>query len=167
MPDPARASRRVVVNTTPIIALALIGQLDLLQHLYGEVVIPPAVQREVLAGVPPQSGVAELKDARWLRAIALQDPQRADLLADLDRGEAEVIALAQELGADLVIIDERLARRHAERIGLTLTGTLGVLLRAKERGFVRAIGPLMEDLRRGGIRLSDRLVQEALELAGE
>jgi len=100
-------TRTLVVNTTPIIALALIGQLDLLQHLYGEVMIPPAVQAEVLVGGPSGVGVAGLQTANWIRTVPLQDPRRADLLSDLDRGEAEVIALAQELNAELVIIDER------------------------------------------------------------
>jgi len=160
-------TRTVVVNTTPIITLALIGQLDLLRHLYGEVVIPPAVQAEVLAGGPGSIGAAELQGANWIQTVSMQDPRRADLLSDLDRGEAEVIALAQELNAELVIIDERLARRHAKRLGLTLTGTLGVLLKAKERGLVPAVGPLMDQLRQGGIWLDDVLVAEVLRLAGE
>lgn len=164
MPERTRA---VVVNTTPIIALALIGQLDLLRHLYGGVIIPPAVKAEVLAGGPGSIGVAELQGANWIRTVPMQDPRRADLLSDLDRGEAEVIALAQELNAERVIIDERLARRHAKRLGLTLTGTLGVLLRAKERGLVPAVGPLIDRLRRGGIRLDNALVAEVLRLAGE
>jgi predicted nucleic acid-binding protein len=160
-------TRTVVLNTTPIIALALIGRLDLLQYLYSEVLIPPTVQAEVLVGGPGSPGVAELQRANWIRVVSLQDPRRADLLSDLERGEAEVIALAQELNAGLVIIDERLARRHAKRLGLTLTGTLGVLLKAKELGFVPAVGPLINRLRQGGIRLDDVLVAEMLGLAGE
>jgi predicted nucleic acid-binding protein len=71
------------------------------------------------------------------------------------------------LDAQLIIIDERLARRHAKRLGLTLTGTLGVLLKAKERGVIPVIAPLIDQLRQGGIRLSQAVVTEALELAGE
>jgi predicted nucleic acid-binding protein len=71
------------------------------------------------------------------------------------------------LGADLVVIDERLARHHTKRLGLTLTGTLGVLLRAKYAGLVPSIAPLVEQLLRGGIRLGDSVVAEALRLAGE
>ncbi len=164
MPD---QSRVVIVNSTPIISLALIDQLELLKHLYGEILIPPAVQAEVHAGGSSGIGRAHLQQASWIQMRSLQDPRRADLLSDLDRGEAEVIALAQEINADLVIIDERLGRRHAERLGLTLTGTLGVLLRAKEQKFVSAIGPLIERLRQGGIRLSEAIVTEALKLAGE
>jgi predicted nucleic acid-binding protein len=156
-----------VTNTTPIIALALIGELDLLQRLYSQVAIPPAVQQEVLAGGPGAVGSAELQRAAWLRVVRLQDPQRAEMLSDLDRGEAEAIALAQELNADLVLIDERMARRHAERLGLKLSGTLGVLLRAKSLGLIPSVSPLVERLLRGGIRLSESVVAEALRLAGE
>jgi predicted nucleic acid-binding protein len=135
--------QRVVVNATPIIALSLIGKLGLLHQLYGEVLLPPAVQSEVLAGGQHSLGSAELREAPWLRVVPLRDTRRADLLlTDLDQGEAEVIVLAQEQYAQLVILDERLARRHARRLGLSMTGTLGILLRAKERGLVSAIGPL-------------------------
>lgn len=88
-------------------------------------------------------------------------------MTDLDRGEAEVLALAQELPVDLVILDERLARRHARHLGLPLTGTLGVLLRAKQAQYIPALRPLIAAIREGGIWLSDTLVAEALRLAGE
>lgn len=157
----------VVVNTTPIIALALLGKLDLLHQLYSQVITPSAVRTEVLAGGSTGMGSAELQGATWIRVVSLQDPQRADLLADLDRGEAEVIVLAQELNADLVIIDEHLARRHARRLGLALTGTLGVLLKAKQLGLIDAIAPLIEQLQIGGIRLGDTVIATVLELADE
>ena len=159
--------RLVVVNTTPIIALSLIGKLDLMRSIYGQVVVPLAVEAEVLAGGRDGIGRTELREASWLRVTSLQDPRRADLLADLDQGEAEVLALAQELNADLVIIDERLARLHAKRLGLTLTGTLGILLRAKRLGHVKAVAPLIDRLRQGGIRLSEMIVSEVLALADE
>jgi hypothetical protein len=145
--------RLVVVNTTPIIALALLGKLDLLRQLYGQVVTPSAVQAEVFAGGSTGVGRFELQDAAWLRVVSLQDPRRADLLADLDRGEAEVIALAQEI--------------DAERLGLRLAGTLGVLLKAKQLGLVDAIAPLIEHLQLAGIRLSDAVVATVLKLADE
>jgi predicted nucleic acid-binding protein len=164
MPD---RPRLVVVNATPVIALALLDQLSLLQPLYGSVMIPPAVQHEVMAGGANRIGVAELQHAPWIKLTPLQDPRRADLLSDLDRGEAEVIALAQEISADLVIIDERLARRHAKRLGLPLTGTLGVLLKAKQQHLIPSVSPLIETLQKNGIRLSESVVAEALRLAGE
>jgi len=164
MPEPPRV---VVVNTTPIISLALINQLGLLKHLYGQVLTPPAVQAEVLAGGTRGIGQEQLQQATWIRLQPLQDPRRADLLSDLDRGEAEVIALAPEIQADLVIIDERLGRKHAKRLGLALTGTLGVLLRAKERQLISEAKPFIEQLQQGGIRLGDTIIAEALKLAGE
>lgn len=97
----------------------------------------------------------------------MPDPTRADLIADLDRGEAEAIALAQAIRADLLIIDERLGRRHAQRLGLSITGTLGVLLRAKNQGYIATIEPLIREMRKGGIRFSDQLVARTIELAGE
>lgn len=95
----------VVVNATPIISLSLAVHLDLLRSLYQEVLIPPAVRSEVLAFGRTGRGVEELKAAGWIKTVPLQDPRRADLLSDLHRGEAEVIALAQEKGASLVILD--------------------------------------------------------------
>jgi predicted nucleic acid-binding protein len=161
------SGRLVVVSTTPIIALAIADQLTLLQHLYSQITIPPAVQAEVIAGGTSGVGVQELQAASWVRVMPLQDPRRADLLTDLDRGEAEVLALAQELNAGLVIIDERLARRHARNLGLPLTGTLGVLLRAKQLHLIPAVQPLITAIQNGGIWLSDSLVAEALTLARE
>lgn len=164
MPD---RPRLVVVNTTPIIALSLIGQLELLHKLYDRIVVPAAVQAEVFAGGAAGIGILELREANWLEVVSLQDPRRADLIADLERGEAEVLALAQEQTVDLVITDERLARRHAKRLGMRLTGTLGVLLKAKELGMIGAVAPMIDQLRQGGIRLGDDVVTEVLRLAGE
>jgi predicted nucleic acid-binding protein len=125
------------------------------------------VEAEVLTGGRSGIGRAELKEASWLRIVTLKDPHRADLLADLDQGEAEVIALAHELRADLVAIDERLARLYAKRLGLALTGTPGVLLRAKQLGYVESVAPLIDRLQQGGSHLSNPVVTEALALADE
>ena len=157
----------IVCNATPIISLSSIGQLTLLGKLYDRVIIPPAVAAEVLAGGRKRVGVDEFRRADWIEKRPLIDPRRADLLVDLDRGEAEVIALAQELNANLVIIDERLGRRHARRLGLPITGTLGVLLRAKQMGFISELTPLITHLRHGGIHLGDDVVAKILQLADE
>jgi len=164
MPEPERV---VIVNTTPLVGLVLIGHLELLKRLYGTVLIPPAVEAEVLAGGPDRIGSAQIQRADWIRVTPLRDQGRADLIVDLDRGEAEAIALAQELNADLVVLDERLARLFAKRLGLRVTGVLGVLLRAKSAGHVRALRPLLTELRAGGFWLSDAVVAETLRLAGE
>lgn len=163
MPETQRV---VISNTTPIIALALIDKLALYQELYGEVLIPPTVKTELLAG-GSRAGAPEIQDATYIRAVPLRAPRHADLLSDLDRGEAEVIALAMERDADLVIIDERLGRHHAQRLGLSVTGVLGVLLRAKQQKLISEIEPLIVQMRLSGIRLSDSLIQRVLEMADE
>jgi hypothetical protein len=164
MPD----ERRIVVcNATPLIALSLIDQLPLLRDIYQSILIPAAVHQEVMAGGTSGVGATELEEADWIQVIQLRDPARAELLSDLDRGEAEVLALSLELNAEIAIIDDRLARLHAKRLGIQLTGTLGVLLRAKERGVIGQMRPFVERLRRGGIRLSSAVAEEALRLAGE
>lgn len=157
--------RLVISNTTPLIALTLIGRLDLLRQLYGTVTIPTAVRDELRAA---RSGAVavDLESLPWIRIIAASD-SRVQLIVGLDRGEAEVVALAEELSADLVLIDERLGRRYAQRLGIPLSGTLGVLLKAKTQGYVPALAPLIEALRQSGIHLSQALVEEALRLADE
>lgn len=157
----------VVVNTTPIIGLSLVGGLDLFRSLYREVVIPPAVRAEVEAGSREDLNAIDLSAAPWIETVPLQDPRRADLLSDLDRGEAEVLALAQERRARLVVIDERLGRQHARRLELQLTGTVGVLLRAKEQSLIPSVGPVLRTLKKGGFYLSTPLIEEAIRLAGE
>ena len=86
---------------------------------------------------------------------------------DLDKGEAEAIVLATEIGADLIFLDETLGRFHAKHAGLKVTGTLGILLKAKQFGFVNELKSLLLELRIKGIWLSDRLIEEMLKLANE
>jgi predicted nucleic acid-binding protein len=159
--------RLVVCNTTPLVALFLLDRLELLEKLYGSIVIPPTVRQEFLAGPLPRDRATVLENAAWIRAVQLESPRRADMLTDLDRGEAEVIALAEEQSADLVIMDERLGRKYVRRLGLPLTGTIGVLLRAKREGHIEAVKPLLQSVVSNGFYLTEKLVDEALHLAGE
>lgn len=161
MPD-----RPVVANTTPLVSLWLLDRLDLLRDLYGEALIPPAVQSEFLAAETAVRQVA-LTNAPWIRTVPLEQPQRVLAYAGLDRGEAEVLALAEEQAARLVIIDERSGRRYARRLALPLTGTMGVLLLAKETGLVEAVAPLIEVLRQAGMYLGEDLTERVIQLAGE
>ena len=165
MPTPS-SPRVVVSNTTPIISLSILGKLDLLQRLYGQVLIPSAVEAELIAG-GTRAGASAVRSASYISVASLQDSRRADLLSDLDRGEAEVIALALERSADLVIVDERLGRRHAKRLSLSVTGVLGILLRAKEQGHLAEVQPEIVQLKGAGIRLSDALIARVLQLANE
>jgi predicted nucleic acid-binding protein len=148
------------------VALWSINQLALLQMLYGEVLIPDAIFSEFLATERPLRQQA-LDEAPWIKHTLLANPQQVLVYVGLDRGEAEVLALASEQTARLVIIDERKGRRYARRLGLPLTGTLGVLLAAKDKGLVPALAPLIDQLLKEGLYFAPELVDKALEIAGE
>ncbi len=155
----------VIVNNTPLVALWSLDQLSLLRELYTEIWIPPAVRTEFLE-IEAIVRQASLDNAPWIKTVRLPHSQRA-VYAGLHHGEASVLALAEEYNARLVIIDELKARRYAQRIGLQVTGTIGVLLLAKERGLIDAIKPLIMELRTRGLYLSSVLIDKALQLAGE
>jgi uncharacterized protein len=151
------ADRPVVLDTGPIIALAGIGRLDLLRALYREVLIPPAVRHELTRGEDRPGSRRDLHAAPWIKVATAPESEAAALLTDLDRGEAEAIALARKLQPSLLVIDDRLGRRHATRLALTFTGTIGVLVVARERGLVERVSPLLNRLAENGIYVSQRL----------
>jgi hypothetical protein len=156
----------VVANAGPLIALARIDRLALLPTLYREVVVPPVVYQEI-TGEIDLPGAEELAQAGWLRAMAARDQLAVQrLLFWLDRGESEAIVLAQEMGATL-LIDERRGRAIAATLSLQITGTVGILLAAKELGQVQVVTPLLDALLAAGVRLSPRLYDEAQRQAGE
>lgn len=161
MPD-----RPVVLNNTPLVALWTIGRLDLLRDLYQEVLIPQEVEDEFLATDESTRGQA-LENAPWVKIVQLSRPRRAVAYVGLDPGEAAVLAVAEERDARLVVIDEKKARRFAERMGIPMTGTLGVLILAKEAGLLDSIAGPLTRLKEAGLFLSQDLVRQALRLAGE
>jgi predicted nucleic acid-binding protein len=161
----------VASNTSPISNLAIIGRLSLLRSQFHEVWIPDAVRSE-LDQLSHPAALKEIHQALqdgWIRSQALREDKVARLLAaDLDPGEAAAIALALELSADLILLDERDGRSAAERAGLRVTGVLGVLLRAKNDGQVPLIKPEIEALRtRSRLFLSAGLQEKVLAIAGE
>jgi predicted nucleic acid-binding protein len=144
----------------------VLGRLDLLRDLFKEILIPDAVRSEFLATEDALRRVA-LDGAPWIKPVALENPQRVLVYTGLDQGEAEVLALAEERGARLVIIDERKGRRFAKRLGLAVTGTLGLLLLAKQEGLISAVAPLLDELQQAGLYLDPSLLERAVQLAGE
>jgi predicted nucleic acid-binding protein len=164
MPSPERP---VVVDSTPIIARAGRGQLGLQQGVDGEVLVPPAVWTELTRGQRRPGGREDLAAAPWIQSARLADPRQPELFSDLDRGEAEVLALARQTKARLVIIDDRLGRRHATRLGLKLTGTFGVLLAAKQKGLLSEITSLVDLLAENRLYASPALLALVLAKAGE
>ncbi len=161
MPD-----KPVIVNNGPLVALWSIGHLDFLKNLYDEILIPKTIHDEFLA---TERAIREeaLKKAPWIKPTQLLYPRQALVYTGLDLGEAEVLALATERSARLVIMDERKGRRYAMRLKLPLTGTLGVLLAAKDKGLTPFVAPLIDNLLKEGLYLSADVVIRALELAGE
>ena len=159
-------ARRVVVNSTPLVAFWAIGRLDILHSIFGEIVIPPAVREEFLS-TEKETRRRTLRDESWIRVVELKNPNRTGAFATLDEGEAQVLALAEEQNALLVLIDERKARRYAERLKLPLSGTPGVLLLAKEEKIIPAIAPLLKKIQEAGLYLHEELVKQVLEMAGE
>jgi predicted nucleic acid-binding protein len=161
----------VASDTSPISNLAIIGRLDLLRTQFGEIWIPSAVQSELehLSHPLARKEIHQSQHDGWIKPKPLRDDKVARLLAaDLDRGEAEAIALALELPADLILLDERDGRSAAERAGLQVTGVLGVLLRAKKQGQIVLVKPEIEKLRaQARFFLSAPLTEKALAIADE
>ncbi len=158
----------VVADATPLIALAKIGRLALLRHLFGELSIPEAVLAEVTLAAPHRAGADEIRQAQWIHTVAIRDITKVRYLrVELDPGEAEALVLAEELQADWLLLDESKARRIATILGLPHIGTVGLLLLAKQKGVVPQIRPLLDELRAQQFRLSDRVYQAVLERAGE
>ena len=157
----------VVSDTSPIRALDWIGQLDVLAHLYGCVVIPRAVCDELLHAGKRYRAI----DVATIPFVQVRDPTSRERLppdSRLDAGETEALNLAMALGADVVLIDELAGRKVAFELGLQPVGTIGILLRAKRDGLIPEIRALISELRSGlGFFLSDALVAEALRRANE
>jgi predicted nucleic acid-binding protein len=148
----------VVSDASPLIAFQQLGQLGLLGTIFGTVLIPPAVASEALSVERPV----------WILERALAKPLATEVThAGLGPGESEAISLALELHADRVIIDELAGRSLAQRLGLPLIGTLGILLAAKRRGLIPAIREPIDILRRGGFRVANDLYEDLLRKAGE
>jgi predicted nucleic acid-binding protein len=153
----------VIVNSTPILALHEIGRLEILKELYTEIIIPDAVRREVTV-----KDANTLGGSAWIHVAPITNLTAKELFTtSLHDGEVEVMLLAKERGADLVVIDDGLARRHAKYLKLTVTGTVGVLLRAKGSGVIKAVKPILDDLIACGFYLSNDVYKEVLRLAAE
>ena len=157
----------VISNTSPLIALADVGQLQLLQRLFGDVIIPPAVRAEVLSE-PALADVQAALKAGWLRVTQPTDTGVIRLLNEtLEAGESEAIALAQQTSPRWLILDDLAARREAEALGLPIIGTLGVLLLAKEAGLLDSIKPVLDKLRDRTLYIGEALYLAVLTSAGE
>jgi predicted nucleic acid-binding protein len=160
-----------VSNTSPISNLASIGRLEFLKTQFSALWIPDAVAGELAVHPDPiaQATIQNAIQAKWIQIGTPQDSGLLRLLSlQLHRGEAEAIALATDLHADFVLIDEQEGRQLASRTGLSVTGVLGVLLRAKRAGEIAAVKPEMDLLRdKAHFFVSPQLEKKILAAAGE
>jgi uncharacterized protein len=152
MPDPVTVS-----NSSCLIALDLVGRLDLLHGLYGTVLVPDAVSYECGGRLPQWVSVQPIQNQGMARTLQL----------GLGAGESEAIVLASETSAARLILDDKKARRIAQQLGLPITGTLAVLLRAKQQGLIPNLRDVLDDLAVADFRISHALVKDALRRAGE
>ncbi len=155
----------VFSNTTPFIALASIDQLDLLRQLFKQVHVAESVIEECAEG--GRILVPDLRSLDWI--VPIQDEAEGGLpfLFELDRGEKQTILLARKHGSGKVIIDERLGRRVAEYVGLNVTGTLGVLAKAKSTGLIPSFHDAAEAMRQQGIHYNTGLITRLAQHLGE
>ena len=159
----------VVSNTSPLTNLAAINHFELLQKLYGAIHIAQGVWQELNHGGLRHPGSREVEGASWCHHYEVSSRDLVTTLRrDLDKGEAETLALAIELKADLVLLDEQEGRHAAIRLGLVPLGVLGVLLQAKRLGMIEEIRSRLDALRhQAGFFLKDILYRQMLEQAGE
>ncbi|MCD6264756.1 MAG: DUF3368 domain-containing protein [Deltaproteobacteria bacterium] len=160
--------QRVVSNSSPLIHPAKIERTELLKEYFQAITIPEAVYKECVVEGKDREEVQLIKNASWIRVLRVEDRKLVKLLrSSLDDGESEAIALSLEIGADLVLLDDSDARGKARLFGLEITGTVGILLRAKKE---KKIEFLREDLRRlkeTGFWIRDDLGMKLLEEVGE
>jgi uncharacterized protein len=159
----------IVSNTSPLSNLAFIDEIKFVQKIYPRVLIPPIVHIELMRLPKNQPTIMNLVDTGWLE---IKFPQNVPLVKtlnqSLDPGEAEAIALAIELNADRLLIDERLGRNIAKQYGLKIRGILGILVHLKEQGLIPATKPILDRLRReAGFRVGQELYSRILQESGE
>jgi len=153
------SSPAYVANSSPLIVFERVGRLDLLPSLMNHLFVPSAVRREVFgANALPA----------WLTEKNLTQPAAARIAsARLGAGEREAIALALEMSATELVIDDLAARRLAQSLGLSIIGSLGLLIRAKNAGLISAVRPLMLAMQSDEFHIAENLFEGILKAAGE
>jgi predicted nucleic acid-binding protein len=156
-----------VINTSPLIFLSKADLLSLLRVRYPTVLVPATVVQEIQQYGPLDPTTQTLKTTDWLTVVETP-PLSPDLQAcNLDAGEASVLAWAYAHPSTEAILDDLAGRRCAEKLGIPIRGTLGLVLAAKQQGHIPAAQPVIAKLRETGMYLSDRVVAKALALVGE
>ena len=147
----------VITDTSCLIALTNIKTLHFLPELYKRVVITKEVCAEFIEPLP-----------QWIEVREVANKKYQQLLENtLDKGEASAIALAMELENVLLVVDELKGRKEAERLGIKITGTLGILFRMKQKGLLPEIKPYLEQLQIFGFRVAPAIIEKLLQESNE
>lgn len=150
-------SELVISDASPIIALADIGELELLKLLYDTIVITDLVQSEIHAELPDWIKISTAYDSKQLQILELE----------LDKGEASAIALALKNPESRIILDESKGRAVAKRLGLQVIGTLGIIIKAKDKGLIDSGKRILEKLEEHGFWLSESIKRQLLKRLNE
>ncbi len=147
------SAKTIVSDSSCLIVLENIRELPLLQKLFGKIFITQSVKNEFGRDLP-----------EWIKVLEIKSHSRADALnLILDKGEADSIALCLEIPESVLIIDEKKGRRIAQELNLKIIGTLGVILKAKEKGLIDSIEIILEKLENADFRISPILKEKFLE----
>lgn len=159
----------IISDTSPVSNLFIVNRLHLLHDIYGKIIIPTAVYRELMALANSNFDISEISNAPWIEQKQVKDISLLKKYENIiDEGESEAIVLAKELHADLLLIDESMGRQIAAKEGIHTIGLLGVLIEAKKKQLIKEVKPIMEELRtRARFRIKEELYVEVLKLVGE
>lgn len=157
----------VISNTSPLLYLYRVQAIDLLPTMFGGAWTPAAVVQELRAGRDKGHDAPSLADSPWLRVVDPRAVPSEWLASDLGPGELAALSLALENPDRIILLDDALARRIAQAAGLTVWGTLRVLLEGKSRGLLERIAPLVDQLEQAGMRISSSVRLRVLALADE
>ena len=157
----------VISDTSPLQYLHQLDCLDFLPRLYQQIIVPQAVVYELRQGELKGIDLPSLKSLAWVRVEAAGPLDLLRVATQLDAGERETIALALAKTAPLLILDDAAARKQAQTLGLRFTGTLGILVKAKQNGLVAALRPCLDQLDKLGFHLDAHVRVQILGLAGE
>ena len=163
--------RKIVCNASPIINLSKINKLDLIEKLYQKIIIPGAVFKELIVKGHDKENIPAIKSLIENNIIDVQEVQSNALVRalekDLDPGESAAIALAAEINAELIILDERDARETAEIYNLKKTGFIGILMKAKQKGFIDSVKKYLDQAIEKGFWIDEKLYQTIIKKLNE
>jgi predicted nucleic acid-binding protein len=157
----------VIVDTSAIQYVYQLDLFDLFLKLYSQIIIPAGVASEISQGLALGVSLPDLNTFTWVKIVDVSTEQLIPTLPNLGMGEREVISLSVNIPDSLAILDDGLARAYAKELNVAFTGTLGILLKAKQAGLLNMLSPVLIELNALGFRVDSKTQQFVLKLAGE